>query len=257
VAGPEPDADGDTVADVIEGLGPHDGDSDQDGTPDASQGSVASFPNDASEFVTLAAPAGTKFTEVGTVDDPDPNHPLGWSTPAGIIQFAISVVAGSSTTVDVVVPEGEVGTTYWRYGPPTPGASSSWYEFDFVSPSGTGAQPLANGWRLHLVDGGRGDDDSIANGEIRDPGAPVAGVASTPDEPTGPTGPTGPGEPTGSTGPTGAWPAPEAIPAPAGNLAFTGGHGLTTQLAVAVFVVLLGAALVLAARRRRRAFSSQ
>ncbi len=68
---------------------------------------------------------------------------------------------------------------YYRRGGLNSVHSIDWYEFLFDGT--TGAELLSDRIVLHFVDGQRGDDDLVVNGEIFDPSA--LGVA-TPPPPT-------------------------------------------------------------------------
>ena len=61
-------------------------------------------------------------------------------------------------------------TTYYKFGPEAGAPENHWYEF--LYDGDTGALIEGNVITLHFVDGGRGDDDLDANGEIVEPGGP-------------------------------------------------------------------------------------
>jgi hypothetical protein len=80
--------------------------------------------------------------------------------------------------VTVFLPPDVDLNSYYKYGPkpqdPATGFDETqphWYEFLFDGT--TGAEILADRVILHFVDGGRGDDDLLANGAIVEPGGPA------------------------------------------------------------------------------------
>ncbi|QGQ30125.1 Ig-like domain-containing protein [Gimesia maris] len=94
--------------------------------------------------------------------------------PYGMFEFNVTdIEVGGSTTVDLILPEGSNVDTYYKLNPDTGDL------FEFTYDGETGATIDGNIITLHLVDGGRGDFDGIANGVIADPGGPgVTGVIS-------------------------------------------------------------------------------
>ncbi len=62
-------------------------------------------------------------------------------------------------------------TRYYAYKPATATEPASWYDFTFDGT--TGAEIRGDRIILHLVDGGRGDNDGVA-GQITHRGAPAA-----------------------------------------------------------------------------------
>ncbi|MCB1038072.1 MAG: right-handed parallel beta-helix repeat-containing protein [Acidimicrobiales bacterium] len=141
---------------------------------------------------------GGQLEQLAPVSDPAPgSHPEGWSLPYGAIRFRISGIDPGAragiviTDLDRTTPI--QGDTYWKYGPPTPGAAAQWYPFTADETTGLGAlvQPLdvlPLGYRrsfiLILEDGARGDDDGALNGTITDPGGPVVADPIAPVDPT-------------------------------------------------------------------------
>lgn len=88
----------------------------------------------------------------------DSNPPAGVSFPYGKVTFRITgLTSGQTVTVTLTYP-GTVDA-YWKY------QSGAWSEF-------AGAAINGNVVTLTLVDGGAGDSDGVANGEITDPGGP-------------------------------------------------------------------------------------
>ena len=108
--------------------------------------------------------------------------PSGTQLPWGTFAFTLEgVQAGASTTVMVFLPEeSEPTDTYLRYGPEPGRTDDHWYDFSWDLE--TGAQ-VAGRDRvvLHFVDGGRGDDDLVADGRIVDAGGAAQAENQSPD----------------------------------------------------------------------------
>jgi hypothetical protein len=175
--------DEDGVPDITESYGPHQGDGNNDGIQDYDQANVTSIPANGSPdhygtFVTVAGPAGSTLANVATMDPstastPPPN---GATLPSGLASFVLKgITSGSDQTVSI-------------YGGPTDGVNG-YAKYD--AGSGTWSMLPAN--RVHvladhvdvtLTDGGVGDDDGVANGQISDPGGmaivPVTGDTTPP-----------------------------------------------------------------------------
>lgn len=165
-----------------EAAAPHGGDGNQDGTPDVEQSNVASFVSQAGPYVTLAAAADLEFSYVSSGPVPSPaDAPAGVTFDLGFFDFELRNLAiGTATVVDLLVPDSQIATGYWKFGSTPDDPLPHWYRFDFDGT--TGAEFLDGGRRvrLHFVDGGRGDDDLTANGVIVDPGAPDVEPAFNP-----------------------------------------------------------------------------
>ncbi len=198
------DEDGDGVIDSIERIA---GDRNRDGIEDVEQSNVASVPSLVpGEFFTLVAPEGIQFTNVEvTADfnsdgidneliDPtgngfsfldgfldyeirslDPNEPLGDLLDDGRRQLDISIL----------LPEGTNANTYFKFNSVTSQleeftydgeTGAEFFDTDDDADSGNDDVDLVV---LHFIDGGRGDDDGLANGVITDPGG--VGLLATPD----------------------------------------------------------------------------
>ena len=78
---------------------------------------------------------------------------------------------GATATVILYVPTGVRLNQYWKY------SGGAWFNFSWNGTTGARFQDRnGDGTRdvvLTFVDGGRGDDEGLANGVIVDPGAPV------------------------------------------------------------------------------------
>lgn len=90
--------------------------------------------------------------------------------PYGMFAFDVTgIEIGGSAVVDIVLQEGARADTYYKVDP------LSGELFEFTYDGATGAVIDGNRITLHLVDGGRGDYDGVANGVIIDPGGPGVG----------------------------------------------------------------------------------
>ena len=159
----------------MEDGGPNNGDGNNDGIPDNQQDNVTSLPNAVDErYVTLSSPEETNLAAVQAGDNPSPdNAPPGVDFPVGFFEFTVQgVIPGGSTTVTLFLPPGATANTYYKFGSTPDNATPHWYEFLFDGT--TGAEIFADRILLHFVDGQRGDDDLIANGEVLDWGGPGA-----------------------------------------------------------------------------------
>jgi cyclophilin family peptidyl-prolyl cis-trans isomerase len=70
-------------------------------------------------------------------------------------------------------------THYYAYGPTQATPTPHWYDFSFDPATNTGAVITPTNIELHIVDGGRGDDDLQENGSITHTGAPVTITSTT------------------------------------------------------------------------------
>ncbi len=173
------DADGDCVPDTVEEAAPNGGDGNKDGIADSVQGNVASFPNVINDkYVTLVTAPPLLFklvTDQTAALLANPSKIVeGFNFPYGLFGFGVSNPNSGdlgAVTVDVILPEGESPTTYYKYGPTADNPKDHWYAFLYDGE--TGAEINGNVVTLHFVDGKRGDSDLAANGAIVDPGAPA------------------------------------------------------------------------------------
>lgn len=167
------DQDGDGVPKAVEDAAPHDGDGNNDGTPDSQQDNVASLPNLVdSSYVTLALPAGARLDGVAASEHPSPaDVPPGLTFPVGFYEYTIADVGiGLSTELTIYWEAGATVNSYWQFGPTPDGPTPHWYPFLYDGT--TGAEIFPDRIEIHYVDGLRGDHDLTANGQIADPGAP-------------------------------------------------------------------------------------
>ena len=181
-----PDADTDGVPDTEE-MGPEgtDGnyDGNRDGIPDGQQDNVASLHTaDGGHYVTLAA-TGT-LSGVKAIAPPA-DVPPDVAFPYGIFSFAVDVQPPGAPAVMRILLDGISVDTYYKFGGEPGDPAPHWYQFLFDNLTQTGAEftgPFEI--TLHLVDGGRGDDDLSANGTIVDQGGPGIVQIPPPSPPT-------------------------------------------------------------------------
>ncbi len=119
-------------------------------------------PSQGAPYVTLVGPASSKLVSVSTSDvvDAATAPPSGTTLPAGLTSFTLAdITPGSTQTVSV-------------YGGPMAGVNG-YAKYDAgiwsVLPAER-VQVFADHVDILLTDGGPGDDDGIANGQITDPG---------------------------------------------------------------------------------------
>ncbi|MEZ6119853.1 MAG: Ig-like domain-containing protein [Pirellulaceae bacterium] len=160
------DADTDGVDDAIEDTI---GDGNADGVPDSEQDNVASLPNAVTTTtVTLAAASGLNLVNV-IASDPqllDEQPPADVQLPIGLLQFTVIVDEGAAADVRLYYDSSEPVNAIYKYGP-IGGGDSGYYLFDEID---FGIDEFGNSFvELHLVDGGAGDADGLANGQIVDP----------------------------------------------------------------------------------------
>lgn len=86
----------------------------------------------------------------------------------GLFSFTnCCLTAGSSATITISLPSAvPAGTQYWKYGPTSSDPFDHWYQMPMGSDDGDSVITIT------LTDGGPGDDDLVANGEIVDQGGP-------------------------------------------------------------------------------------
>jgi hypothetical protein len=127
----------------------------------------------------VTSPAGTSITaSVSSTAGVAP--PNGIEFPFGFVTFAVRGVAqGAAVNVTLSGLDTSQIIDYDKYGPTPVTHAAHWYEFkygqatDRDSAVGTGMEIVSGTIVLHLIDGGRGDDDLAANGVIADVGGPV------------------------------------------------------------------------------------
>jgi hypothetical protein len=142
-------------------------DGNKDGIPDWQQANVVSMHTyDRKYYITIATPEGTNIFDA-TVSELPKGAPSGYTCSYGLIRFGVSGInPGGSAKVEIILPQGETCTTYYKYDT----TSGSWSDFFFDHDTLTGAEINGNVITLNFTDGLRGDQDGTANGIIMDPG---------------------------------------------------------------------------------------
>jgi hypothetical protein len=113
----------------------------------------------------------TAFNESQTDCGPFPD----FNFPFGLFSFNVTdITPGSTATVVIILPSNaSTNTEYWKC------LNGQWVDCTSLLGSNDGDQVLT----LALTDGGLGDGDGQANGQISDPGGPVMLVSATPTHP--------------------------------------------------------------------------
>jgi hypothetical protein len=95
--------------------------------------------------------------------------------PFGIFSFNVTdITPGSTVTIVIILPSNaSIDTQYWKC------LNGHWVDCTSLLGSNDGDQVLT----LSITDGGLGDGDGLANGQISDPGGPITTIA-TPTHPS-------------------------------------------------------------------------
>jgi uncharacterized repeat protein (TIGR01451 family) len=93
----------------------------------------------------------------------------GYAFPHGLLDFAVTGCApGAALDFTLTMPQPlAADTDYWKWGPTPDDGAPHWYEI----PSTTAGADIM----ISITDGGLGDDDLAANGDIADQGGPAEG----------------------------------------------------------------------------------
>jgi len=100
--------------------------------------------------------------------------PIGVAFPYGVFGFtAVCPSDGTGTlTLTLTYPHPlPAGTRYWKYGPTADDPTPHWYELPATLDGNTAI--------ITITDGGLGDDDLVADGDIEDQGGPGIGPGAT------------------------------------------------------------------------------
>ena len=182
----ELDDDSDGVVNSIEDAAPNGGDGNGDGVPDRLQANVASLFDALDYPVTLVAPASTRLVSVTSLGEEFLVTNIssvgklfdGINLGHGFFKFTIRDVApGGAVDLDLIIHSGPSPDTYFKFGPTAADPLPHWYKFKYDGQ--TGAEVNGSVVTLHFQDGGRGDSDLVANGEITDPGAPATNIGNS------------------------------------------------------------------------------
>ena len=184
IEGPE-DTDGDGISDEVEALQAHTGqpgkgDTNEDGTPDAQQPHVASFPTLLSGSLTLTAAPGVSF--VNTLPQSLSRLPpmTGQNFPHGTWTSQLrGLTNGEAVTISVSASNSLLGEGFYNFGPTPDNPVPHWYDFAFDGT--TGARRIGERLVLRFVDGERGDHDLAVNGSITGLGGITTTLPPLPD----------------------------------------------------------------------------
>ncbi len=115
------------------------------------------------------APVAVSAASLGTL-------PQGLSVPYGALQWtATGCAIGGNGTMSIEYPAAlPANAKYWKFGPTKANTTPHWYNL----PSTVNGKVLT----VQIVDGGDGDDDMVANGQIADPGG-AGWLADVPVDP--------------------------------------------------------------------------
>jgi hypothetical protein len=153
---------------------------------------VVTLPNpEGGSPITITSPDGTTLSaSISPHSDAAP--PAGIDFPFGFLSFEVINTAqpGGPVTVTISGLDFSQITDYYKYGATPADPSNHWYDFllntptDADSATGTGMEIVNGNLVLHLVDGGRGDDDLSANGYVFDIGGPAEAATGSTATPT-------------------------------------------------------------------------
>jgi len=115
--------------------------------------------------IVIKAPVGSYLSDVGAYNPESLGAlPPDTSFPLGAVGFQVNgLTPGAAIEVELLYPDSVMISSYYKF-------SDHWYEF--LDDGTTGAIISTGKVTLKLVDGERGDHDSLVNGVIIDPGAP-------------------------------------------------------------------------------------
>ncbi|MCC7084995.1 MAG: putative Ig domain-containing protein [Pirellulales bacterium] len=149
---------------------------------------IVTLPNPTGGTIQLQSPFGTSLAaSISPSSGVAP--PIGIQFPWGFLSFTVSGVAAGAAA-DVTISGLDVAqiTDYYKDGSTPANATPHWYDFLFGTPTdgdsaiGTGMEIVGSNLVLHLIDGGRGDDDSALNGVISDIGGPAVSQPAQPGD---------------------------------------------------------------------------
>lgn len=173
--------DGDAACPEIEDLAPNNGDGNRDGFPDRDQPNVTTIQALLGGTATFASDPAMTFSAIRAIDNATLSTWLKTFSPPPnkTVQFTNAIYSFTMTGTmnppgrDVTLFESGTGTPnrYYAYGPTSDNTTPHWYDFTFDGV--TGAEVVGGKVVLHLVDGGRGDDDLTVNNSITHAGAPA------------------------------------------------------------------------------------
>ncbi len=153
------------------------GDGNGDGTPDAEQANVVSLPGTGANYVTLAAEAADNggailpIVEMQAIALPG-DAPGDLDFPFGAFRFRVlNAPPGGTVNLAMYVPAAPVIAGYHK-----PDSNGVWQDIATSITQAGDKQRIT----FSLTDGGPFDADGLVNGQILDPGGPVAVAADAP-----------------------------------------------------------------------------
>jgi len=146
-----PDTSGTGIPDIIQrGLG-----------GDPTVPATVRFPADIG-FITLETTHG-RFANVA----PGATAPSGTDLPLGAFAFQVTGLTPGDRDTVLLTSSDAVLRSYWRYGRETPSAPVRWYSWQYDAIGHTGPRLAGKQVILHIIEGGDGDDDGVANGVVQ------------------------------------------------------------------------------------------
>ncbi len=119
-----------------------------------------------------------QFVAVSTVGTAPPP---GYVFNQGLFDFALAGCTNGQAVTVTITYSSDPGSVYWKFGPTTSDPTPHWYTMP--NTAGASANIAGNVATLVITDGGIGDDDRTANGNIVDaggPASPMGAVAAIP-----------------------------------------------------------------------------
>ncbi len=172
------DTDGDGVADYEERSAWLNSDGNGDGIEDHRQAEVVSTftRHDGEAFSTnFALPAPARFRRFSRSGElPIAEYPFDARFPWRFNRFEIEDVVNGGRVEIVGRFSPPHGYRYFKFGSTLTNPQPHWYPFDDDGDTGFSMLLDAGHFRMAFRDGGRGDDDGLANGRIVDPGGLAA-----------------------------------------------------------------------------------
>lgn len=251
----DPDDDGDNISDLVEGTAPNVGDANGDTIADSLQNNVSSAPSEVTgEYMSLElGTSSCTQIELYSTNSEDDNANLDaeFEYPVGFTNFTVSCTNPGDTAQINWVLDDQYDTSDWEYRKFHPNNSqySEIVDVTYSTRNVGGVQKTVVTYEV--TDGSSLDDDGSVDASISDPSGPAVFVAATPTTTT--TSPAPTPTPTATTSPSGQASAQGSTSAQ-GSLPTTGADSAPIALNAFV-IVLVGAGIVFAAKRKRSRFS--
>ncbi len=169
VVGSGTDADLDGISDAQEDSVNESGDGNGDGQRDAHQVNVASLisPTAANRTSIVAAAANALEHVANSTAGAPSGIANGALLPVGLISYRlVTPIVGQTMELEFLVDSSVDVNSFFEYIAPAEGGESDPWNWLMWAEQGTGAKVYDHRVVLTAVDGGRGDQDGVANGEI-------------------------------------------------------------------------------------------